>query len=193
MLLIDNYDSFTFNLYQYFQILGESVKIIRNDEYSMETLDSFDFHRIVISPGPKRPSDAGISNAVIRTYFTSKPILGICLGHQCIGEVFGCNIICADQPVHGKVSKISHNQSALFERIPNPFLATRYHSLLVSDDHFSKDLNVIARSETKEVMGIRHSLFPTFGLQFHPESILTKCGLQLLSNWLSITRDYVAS
>ena len=189
LLVIDNYDSFTYNLVQYLGELGEVLDVRRNDKTSVAEIERLAPEAIVISPGPGTPKDAGISNDVIRSFSGRVPLLGVCLGHQCIGEVFGGVVDRADRLMHGKVSPIHHGGDGLFEGIENPFEATRYHSLIVRKETLPAELIVTAWTDQDEVMGLRHREHPTFGVQFHPESILTRPGMQLLRNFLSIVRQ----
>ena len=186
LLVIDNYDSFTYNLVQYFGELGAEPVVKRNDEVTLDDIRAMQPERIVISPGPCTPNEAGISNEVIRTFGASTPILGVCLGHQCIGHVFGGDVVRADRLMHGKTSPILHNGQGVFAGLPNPFEATRYHSLLVQRDTFPAALEITAETAEKEVMGLRHREFPIHGVQFHPESILTVEGKSLLRNFLTL-------
>ena len=186
ILMIDNYDSFTYNLVQYLGELGEELKVVRNDQLTVKDVQRLKPSSIVISPGPGSPKDAGMSNELIRTFAGELPILGVCLGHQCIGEVFGGAVVRAKRPMHGKTSRIYHNQSALFRALPNPFEATRYHSLIVRRDDLPKRLTVTAWTKEGEIMGLQHATLPVYGVQFHPESILTKSGKDLLRNFLHL-------
>lgn len=183
ILIFDNYDSFTYNLYDYFLRLGVSCTVVRNDEWTKEQLKSFDFDGLVLSPGPKKPKDAGLLMWTIEYFHDKKPILGICLGHQGIGEFFGAELIKAKLPVHGKTSFIQHDNSFLFNDLPPSFKVMRYHSLILKN---IKDTDLIASSATEEgeIMSFYHNSLPVAGVQFHPESILTEHGLKLLSNWL---------
>ena len=181
--VIDNYDSFTYNLVQYLGELGAEVHVYRNDAITTDALQTLDPSHIVISPGPGRPTDAGISNDVIRQLGPGRPILGVCLGHQCIGEVFGGDVIRASRLMHGKTSQIYHDMEGIFAGLPSPLEATRYHSLIVADP-LPKDLVLTAFTQRGEVMGLRHRTQPVFGVQFHPESFLTPHGKQLLKNFL---------
>lgn len=187
-LLIDNYDSFTYNLVQYLAELGEKLEVFRNDKISLRDIAGLAPQRIVISPGPGRPEDAGISCALIRCFCAKIPILGVCLGHQCIGEVFGAKVVRAKRLMHGKTSLIYHNRKGIFKGIKSPFVATRYHSLIVERKNLPRCLQVIAQTKEKEIMGLKHRDFPVWGLQFHPESILTKEGKQILKNFVNIKR-----
>jgi anthranilate synthase/aminodeoxychorismate synthase-like glutamine amidotransferase len=183
LALIDNYDSFTYNLVQYFGELGADVRVFRNDQITLAELAALQPERLVISPGPGDPNDGGISNAAIR-YFTGKiPVLGVCLGHQCLGAVYGGKVSRAPRLMHGKVSRIFHHRTGLFENVPSPFEATRYHSLIV-EEPVPAELEVTAFTAEGEVMGLQHRLYPTFGVQFHPESILTQHGKLILQNFL---------
>jgi para-aminobenzoate synthetase component 2 len=186
ILMIDNYDSFTYNLVQYFGELGQKLVIKRNDEVSIADILKLKPARIVISPGPGAPKDAGISEDVIRYFGPKLPVLGVCLGHQAIGEVFGGKIRVADRIMHGKTSEIHHGGHALFAGIPSPFTATRYHSLLIEPKSLPKDLETIAWTAEKEIMGVAHKKYPIYGVQFHPESILTTSGKTILRNFLKI-------
>jgi anthranilate synthase/aminodeoxychorismate synthase-like glutamine amidotransferase len=186
LLVIDNYDSFTYNLVQYFGELGAEMVIRRNDEISLEEIRALKPERIVISPGPCTPNEAGISCDVIRTFGETTPILGVCLGHQCMGQVFGGDVVRAGRLMHGKTSPILHNGEGVFAGLPNPFEATRYHSLLVQRDTFPAALAITAETAEQEIMGLRHRSLPIHGVQFHPESILTVEGKKLLQNFLAL-------
>lgn len=186
VLVIDNYDSFTYNLVQYLGELGASPEVYRNDQITSRSIKGMKPGQIVISPGPCTPKEAGVSNEVIRIFSGSIPILGVCLGHQCIGEVFGGKVVRAARIMHGKTSKIYHNGKTIFRDVPNPFVATRYHSLLVENKSFPADLEKIAWTETSEIMGLKHRRHPTWGVQFHPESILTVEGKKILRNFLGL-------
>ena len=188
ILVIDNYDSFTYNLVQYLGELGQELKVFRNDEIDIAGIRKLKPSRIVISPGPGHPRDAAVSNDVIRELGPKLPILGVCLGHQCIGEAFGGHVVGAERLMHGKTSPILHKGQGIFKGLDNPFTATRYHSLLVERASFPKDLVITAETKEKEIMGLQHKKFPIYGVQFHPESILTTSGKQLLKNFLSLTK-----
>ena len=188
ILMIDNYDSFTFNLVQYLGELGEKLTVVRNDQITIPKIRRMRPSHIVISPGPGSPKDAGISNEAIRVFAGTMPILGVCLGHQCIGEVFGGQVVRAERLMHGKTSQIYHNKHTIFRGLPDPFEATRYHSLIVRRETLPKSLEVTAWTKEREIMGLKHTTLPVWGVQFHPESIMTKVGKQLLSNFLTITR-----
>jgi anthranilate synthase/aminodeoxychorismate synthase-like glutamine amidotransferase len=187
LLLIDNYDSFTYNLAQIFGELGAEVLVKRNDEISPAEIRKFVPERICISPGPGRPRDAGISCDVIREFGPRIPLLGVCLGHQCIGQVFGGEIVRAPKLMHGKTSAISHHCSGVFESMSQPFAATRYHSLVIKRDSLPDSLFITAESDDGEIMGLQHHEFPIHGVQFHPESILTGEGRKLLANFLKLS------
>ena len=187
LLMIDNYDSFTYNLVQYFGELGQEVKTFRNDQITIEEIRKLDPKYIVISPGPCTPKESGISMQVIDSFKEKKPILGVCLGHQAIGAVFGANIIKAKELMHGKTSEINHEGNFLFEGMPQNFIATRYHSLVIEEKTLSKDFIVNARTEDGSIMGIQHCKLNVSGVQFHPESIMTEDGKKLLSNFLNTT------
>ena len=187
ILVIDNYDSFTYNLVQYLGQLEAELTVARNDKLSLEEIKRLKPNRIVISPGPGSPKDAGISNEVIRELGPQLPILGVCLGHQCIGAVFGGVVERNWRLMHGKTSPIYHNGRGVFRKLPNPFEATRYHSLVVRREKFPAVLEITAQTKEKEIMGLRHRRYPIYGVQFHPESILTLAGLQLLKNFLKIS------
>lgn len=186
LLVIDNYDSFTYNLVQYFGILDCDVVVKRNDESTVSEIEAMAPSRICISPGPGRPEDAGISNEVIRQLGTKIPILGVCLGHQCIGAVFGGDIVSAPRLMHGKTSPVRHNGEGVFKDLPNPFQATRYHSLIVRRESVPNDLEISAETPEGEIMGLRHRELPIHGVQFHPESVLTADGMKLLQNFLTL-------
>ena len=185
LLMIDNYDSFTYNLVQYFGELGQEVKTFRNDQITIEEIRKLDPKYIVISPGPCTPKESGISMQVIDSFKEKKPILGVCLGHQAIGAVFGANIIKAKELMHGKTSEINHEGNFLFEGMPQNFIATRYHSLVIEEKNLSRDFIVNARTEDGSIMGIQHCKLNVSGVQFHPESIMTEDGKKLLSNFLN--------
>ncbi|MBN6045786.1 aminodeoxychorismate synthase component 2 [Citrobacter sp. ku-bf4] len=185
ILLIDNYDSFTWNLYQYFCELGADVRVKRNDELTLSQIDALQPQKIVISPGPCTPDDAGISLAVIRHYAGRLPILGVCLGHQAMAQAFGATIVRAAKVMHGKTSPIRHTGQGVFQGLTNPLTVTRYHSLLIDPATLPDCFEVTAWSETQEIMGIRHTAWDLEGVQFHPESILSEQGHQLLANFLN--------
>ena len=186
LLLIDNYDSFTYNLYQYLCELGAEVEVFRNDKIGLEDIDQMSPERIVISPGPCTPKEAGISVETIRTFAGKVPILGVCLGHQCMAEAFGGVVAGAGEIKHGKMSRITHDGKGVFAGLPNPFEAVRYHSLAIVPETMPDVLEVTATSESGIIMGARHKELLIEGVQFHPESILTKPGKQLLDNFLKM-------
>jgi anthranilate synthase/aminodeoxychorismate synthase-like glutamine amidotransferase len=186
LLLIDNYDSFTYNLYQYLGELGAEVEVVRNDAVTLDEIEQMPPERIIISPGPGNPDDAGISKDVIRRFGGRMPILGVCLGHQCIGEVYGGVVEGAGEILHGKVSKVTHDGRGVFAGLPSPIEATRYHSLAIRPDSVPDVLEVTARSESGVIMGVRHRELPVEGVQFHPESILTVDGKAILRNFLAM-------
>ena len=190
IVVVDNYDSFTYNLVQYLGELGADVKVVRNDAATIADVAALGADRIVISPGPGRPEDAGITMGVIRELGTKTPIFGVCLGHQAMGAVFGGKVVRANVPMHGKTSTIEHNSRGVFSGITEPFQASRYHSLVVSDDGFPAELEVTARTkEDHSIMGLRHRQLPVHGVQFHPESILTGEGLRILRNFIDGKAD----
>ena len=184
LLMIDNYDSFTYNLYQYLCELGAEVEVARNDKISLEEIQDMSPEGIIISPGPSTPLEAGISNDVIRQFGPSTPTLGVCLGHQCIGHVYGAKVDQAGEIRHGKTSMVSHTGAGVLAGLPNPFQAIRYHSLVVFPETMPDTLEVTAQTENGLVMGLRHKDYPIEGVQFHPESILTPDGKHLLQNFL---------
>lgn len=184
ILMIDNYDSFTYNLVHYLGELGQQIEVRRNDCLDFGFVDDLDPDIIVISPGPCTPKEAGLSVDIIKRYAGKKPILGVCLGHQAVGYAYGANIIRAERLLHGKTSPIIHDKKTIYKDLPNPFEATRYHSLLVEEASLPSDFEISAWTEEGEIMGIRHREFPVEGVQFHPESILTECGKDLLRNFI---------
>lgn len=192
LLMIDNYDSFTWNLVQYFAELGAEVKVVRNDEYSVPELVAMQPTQVVISPGPCTPNEAGVSMQAIKTFAGQVPILGVCLGHQSIGQVFGAKVVRAQQPMHGKTSPVYHRQQGVFAELNNPLTATRYHSLLLAPDSVPAELEITAWTQTEQgeleaIMGVQHRTLNIEGVQFHPESILTEQGHALLANFLKQT------
>jgi len=189
LLMIDNYDSFTYNLVQYLRELGEEVVVYRNDKITLDEIARLNPQRLVISPGPCTPNEAGISVAAIRHFAGKLPILGVCLGHQSIGQAFGGRIVRAERLMHGKTSPVFHDGRELFSGLPDPFAATRYHSLLVERESLPDSLEITAWTAEGEIMGMRHRQLPLWGVQFHPESILTVNGMELLRNFLSMTSD----
>jgi anthranilate synthase/aminodeoxychorismate synthase-like glutamine amidotransferase len=184
LILIDNYDSFTYNLFQYLSELGEEVMVIRNDKTTLNDIERLNPQRIVVSPGPSVPQRAGISNDVIRHFAPRLPVLGVCLGHQCLGYSYGATIIQAREIMHGKSSLIHHNSQGIFSGLPNPFSAIRYHSLAVQRNGLPDCLEVTAWTEDGTIMGLRHRQYPVEGIQFHPESFMTEKGKDLLRNFL---------
>ena len=186
LLLIDNYDSFTYNLFQYLSELGEDVAVVRNNKTSLAEIDKMKPQRIVISPGPSTPQRAGISNDVIRHFGSRLPLLGVCLGHQCIGYSYGANVGQAKKIMHGKSSLIHHNGVGVFAGLSNPFSAIRYHSLIVERDGLPDCLEVTAWTEDGTIMGLRHREYPVEGIQFHPESFMTEAGKDILRNFLQL-------
>ncbi len=186
MILIDNYDSFTYNIVQYLMELGVCPLVFKNDEITIEELKQIDFKSIIISPGPGCPKDAGISSDVIREFYTTKKILGVCLGHQCIADVFGAKVVKADVPCHGKSSRVFYNEnSVLLRGLPEGFAAARYHSLVVDPDSISGELLLTAKTDDNIVMAIRHRKYPVYGVQFHPESILSEYGHEIFAKFLN--------
>ncbi|MFM8682325.1 MAG: anthranilate synthase component II [Chthoniobacterales bacterium] len=186
ILVLDNYDSFTYNLVQYFGELGADLRVVRNDQITVAEIEKLAPERIVVSPGPCTPSEAGISSEVIKTFGGRVPILGVCLGHQCIGEVYGGEVVRADRLIHGKTSPILHTGKGVFHGLPSPFEATRYHSLIVKRDTLPDVLEITAETAEGEIMGLQHKTLPVHGVQFHPESILTAEGKRLLKNFLEL-------
>ena len=186
ILVLDNYDSFTYNLVQYFGELGADLRVVRNDRITVAEIEALAPERIIVSPGPCTPSEAGISSEVIKTFGPRLPILGVCLGHQCIGEVYGGEVVRADRLMHGKTSPIIHHGQGVFKDLPSPFEATRYHSLIVKRDTLPDVLEITAETAEGEIMGLRHKTLPVHGVQFHPESILTTEGKSLLKNFLEL-------
>jgi para-aminobenzoate synthetase component II len=188
VLIIDNYDSFTYNLVQYLGELNAPMEVHRNDQISLEHIRELAPDRILVSPGPCSPRESGISNEIIRAFGKSTPLLGVCLGHQCIGHTFGADVVVNYRIMHGKVSSIRHNGRDLFAGIPNPFDATRYHSLVIRRETLPDCLEITAETDEGEIMGVRHKDHPIWGVQFHPESILTEHGRQLMKNFLQLGR-----
>ena len=186
ILFIDNYDSFTYNLVQYFGKYCTDIQVYRNDKITLDQAALLDPSCIVISPGPCTPKEAGISTDIIKYFYNKKPVLGVCLGHQSIGYVFGGNIINAKTLMHGKTSEVTHSGNELFAGIDSPFTAIRYHSLVIEEATIPSCLDIIARSDDGEIMGVKHTEYPVYGVQFHPESILTRVGEKMIVNFLRI-------
>ena len=186
ILMIDNYDSFTYNLVQYLGILGSDVKVRRNDQVTLEEIDTMAPERLVISPGPGIPQTSGIIVPLIQRFYQQVPILGVCLGHQAVAVALGGKVVRAGRLMHGKVSEIHHDGQGVFHDVPDPFTATRYHSLAVEEESLPSSLQITARAEDGEIMGVRHKDYPVHGIQFHPESILTEEGMRILENFLNL-------
>ena len=186
ILMIDNYDSFTYNLVQYLGILGADVKVRRNDHVTLEEIDTMGPERLVISPGPGIPQTSGIIVPLIQRFYQQVPILGVCLGHQAVAVALGGKVVRAGRLMHGKVSEIHHDGQGVFHDVPDPFTATRYHSLAVEEATLPSSLEITARAEDGEIMGVRHKDYPVHGIQFHPESILTEEGMRILENFLNL-------
>ncbi|MDO8499833.1 MAG: aminodeoxychorismate/anthranilate synthase component II [bacterium] len=184
ILLIDNYDSFTHNLSQQLESLGYATKVVTHDKISIKQIQKLKPTHIVISPGPGRPEDGGISMAVIKKFYKTTPVLGVCLGHECIGQIFGAKIVQAKQIMHGKTSVIQHTGQGLFKNLPNPFSAARYHSLVINK--VPPDFTLTAWTDDNEIMGVAHKMYPLYGVQFHPESFMTEHGSKLLANFLHL-------
>jgi len=187
LLMIDNYDSFTYNLVQYLGELGQDIRVYRNDKITIEEIEKLGPERIVISPGPCTPNEAGISIEVVKHFAGKIPVLGVCLGHQSVGAAYGAKIVNAPRLMHGKTSMIHHDGKTIFKGLPNPFEATRYHSLIIKRDTLSDDFEISAWTDRDEIMGIRHRNLVVEGVQFHPESILTKAGKDMLNNFLALS------
>ncbi len=187
LLLIDNYDSFTYNLYQYLAELGVSeIEVVRNDQATVDELEAMNPERVVVSPGPSRPENAGVSVEAIKRFAGVVPILGVCLGHQCLADAFGGKVVHAGEIMHGKTSQINHDGKGVFAGVPDPFEAVRYHSLAIEPDSVPDELEVTARTDNGIIMGVRHRKYAIEGMQFHPESIVTAAGKQLLQNFLDM-------
>ena len=187
LLMIDNYDSFVYNLVRYFKEINEDIIVYRNDKINISEIEKLNIDGIILSPGPKSPNEAGICLDILDRFKGKLPILGVCLGHQCIGHYFGAEVVRGKEPVHGKVSYISHNNKDIFKDIKNPLRVTRYHSLIIKDDKLN-DLEVTAKTEDGVIMGIRHKEYDIYGVQFHPEAEMTEEGHKLLQNFVEITR-----
>lgn len=191
ILVIDNYDSFTYNLVQYIEQIGIEVKVVRNDQIAIGEIEQLNPEFILLSPGPGNPDHAGICIEVVKHFFHKIPILGVCLGHQVIAQAFGGKIIKAKRPMHGKTSFITHDGKSIFAGLENSFKVTRYHSLIVEEKSLSQDLDITAKSEDGEIMGIRHRQYKVEGIQFHPEAILTENGLKMLQNFFSQMKKFL--
>ena len=190
LLMIDNYDSFVYNLVRYFEELGEEIIIYRNDKITIKDIESMNIDGIVISPGPKSPNEAGLSLDIIDKFKEKLPILGICLGHQCIGHYFNAVVKKGNEPVHGKMFNITHNNKGIFEEVKNPLRVTRYHSLIVDKENFPDSLEIISETEDNIIMGIKHKEYPIYGVQFHPEAEMTEEGHKILNNVIKITKEF---
>ncbi len=186
MLVIDNYDSFTYNLVQYLGELGETVRVERNDEITLDEIETMKPDKLMVSPGPCSPNEAGISCSLIERFAGRIPLFGVCLGHQCLGQVYGGRVVRADRLMHGKTSLIHHQGEGLFKDMPNPFEATRYHSLIVERASLPDCLRITAETDEGEIMGLQHVTDPVYGVQFHPESILTQDGKKMLANFMAV-------
>ncbi len=191
ILLIDNYDSFTYNLYQYMGIFHRDIQVVRNDKITVEEIQKLQLERIVLSPGPKSPADAGICMDVVQEFYDKVPILGICLGHQSIGAAFGAEIIHAKELMHGKQSRITHSGRGIFQGIPSPVRVARYHSLAVDEKTLSPDFEILARTDDGEIMAMEHKKYPVIGIQFHPESVFTEHGKKMIENFLNYEKKKV--
>lgn len=190
LLMIDNYDSFVYNLVRYFEELEEEIIIYRNDKISIEDIEKMNIDGIVISPGPKSPKEAGLSLEIIDKFKEKIPILGICLGHQCIGYYFNAIVKKGNEPVHGKVFNITHNNKGLFQNVKNPLRVTRYHSLIVSRENLPDTIEITSETDDKVIMGIKHKDYPIYGVQFHPEAEMTEEGHKILNNFINITKEF---
>jgi para-aminobenzoate synthetase component 2 len=186
ILVLDNYDSFTYNLVQYLGELNVDLQVHRNDQITLEQARALNPERILVSPGPCSPKESGLSNEIIREFGKKIPVFGVCLGHQCIGHTFGANVVVNYRMMHGKTSQIRHNGKGVFEGMPNPFAATRYHSLVIQRDSMPDCLEITAETDEGEIMGVRHKELPIHGVQFHPESILTESGRTIMKNFLKL-------
>ncbi|OGQ35584.1 MAG: anthranilate/aminodeoxychorismate synthase component II [Deltaproteobacteria bacterium RIFCSPHIGHO2_12_FULL_43_9] len=188
--MIDNFDSFTYILVDYFRVLGAEVDVFRNNEIGLQEIEKAKYDAIIISPGPKSPADSGISIPVILRFGATIPILGVCLGHQAIGQAFGGRVVHADTIMHGKTSLIYHESKGLFDGTENPFYATRYHSLVIDPDSMTTEIKIDATTEDGTIMAISHKILPIYGVQFHPESILTRGGIKILANFIDLARTW---
>jgi anthranilate synthase/aminodeoxychorismate synthase-like glutamine amidotransferase len=189
ILMIDNYDSFTYNLVQFLGVLGADLVVFRNDHTTLDAVEELDPAGIIISPGPKTPRDAGLSKEIVLRFGPRLPVLGVCLGHQCIGEAFGARVDRAPYVMHGKTSLVFHDGKGIYRGLPNPMEAARYHSLVVLEEGFPSCLEVSARTEDGLIMGVRHRRHPVEGIQFHPESFMTPAGMELLANFLEVCME----
>lgn len=190
LLMIDNYDSFVYNLVRYFEELGEEIIIYRNDKITIEEIEKMNIDGIIISPGPKSPNEAGLSLDIIDKFKDKLPILGICLGHQCIGHYFNAVVKKGKEPVHGKMFNITHNNKGVFNNVKNPLRVTRYHSLIVGKENFPDSLEITSETDDKIIMGIRHKDYDIYGVQFHPEAEMTEEGHKILENFIKITKEF---
>lgn len=190
LLMIDNYDSFVYNLVRYFKELGEEIVVYRNDKITIDQIEKMNIKGIIISPGPKSPKEAGVSLEIIDKFKGKLPILGICLGHQCVGHYFGAEIIKGKEPVHGKISYINHNGKNIFLDVKNPLRVTRYHSLVINRDNIPNDLEIVSETDDGVIMAVKHKYYPIYGLQFHPEAEMTEEGHRLLENFIHITSKF---
>lgn len=190
LLMLDNYDSFVFNLVRYIEELGEEVLIYRNDKITIEEIETFKIDGIIISPGPKSPKEAGLSLEIINRFKDKMPILGICLGHQCIGHYFKGEIIKGGKPVHGKISFVKHNNKGIFKNVKNPLRVTRYHSLIVNNENLPEEIEITCETEDGVIMGIKHKYYNIYGVQFHPEAEMTEEGHKILNNFIEITKSF---
>ena len=190
ILMIDNYDSFVYNLVRYFEELGEEVLVYRNDKITIKDIENMNIDGIVISPGPKSPKESGLSLEIIDKFKGKLPILGICLGHQCIGHYFNAEVIKGKEPVHGKMFYINHDNKDLFKDVKNPLRVTRYHSLIVDKNDFPNELEITSETEDNVIMGIKHKSLPIYGVQFHPEAEMTEEGHKILNNFINITKSF---
>lgn len=184
LLMIDNYDSFVYNLVRYFEEIGEEVEVVRNDKVNLDSIDINKYSGIIISPGPKNPKESGLCLDIIDKFKEDIPMLGICLGHQCIGHYFGSNIVKGEKPMHGKISEITHDNKGIFRGVKNPLNVTRYHSLVVNKEELPEELIITAQTSDEVIMGIRHNSLPVYGVQFHPEAELTEEGHKILENFV---------
>lgn len=190
LLMLDNYDSFVFNLVRYIEELGEEVLIYRNDKITVEEIEKMEIDGIIISPGPKSPKEAGLSLEIIDKFKGYIPILGVCLGHQCIGDYFECEVVKGVEPIHGKMSYVNHNNKGIFKNVKNPLRVTRYHSLIVKNDSVPEEIQITCITEDNVIMGIRHRDYEIYGVQFHPEAEMTEDGHKIIKNFIEITKNF---